>query len=87
MKKYFYRYCLLSLMFLSFVLIKDNETTDNTFACSVPQSVNYALPPEEDAISPYSDDIRWCYKMINGVLCRRKYNYTTSTWIGEWEPV
>ena len=87
MKKYFYRYFLLSVMIPSFILIKDNETPDKTFACSVPQSVNYAMPPEEDTVSPCSEDIRWRYQTINGVLYRRKYNYTTSTWIGMWEPV
>lgn len=32
-----------------------------------------------------TDDIRWRYKMINGELYKRKYNYTTNQWIGKWE--
>lgn len=37
----------------------------------------------ESAISPYNTDIRWKYKVMNGVLCKRQYNYTTK-WIGDW---
>ena len=33
------------------------------------------------------DHIGWRYKVINGDLYRRKYNYTTHTWIGKWERV
>lgn len=38
----------------------------------------------ESAISPYNTDIRWKYKVMNGVLCKRQYNYTTNKWIGDW---
>lgn len=30
--------------------------------------------------------IGWRYKMIDGQLYRRQYNYTEECWIGEWEP-
>lgn len=38
----------------------------------------------ESAISPYNTDIRWKYKVMNGVLYKRQYNYTTNKWIGDW---
>ena len=38
-------------------------------------------------IQPLSDDIRWIYKEENGRIYRRLYNYTTASWIGNWERV
>lgn len=35
-------------------------------------------------ITPFGDRIVWKYKTINGVLYRRKYNYTKKEWIGDW---
>ncbi|MEQ3104812.1 hypothetical protein AAA074_16760 [Coprococcus comes] len=32
-----------------------------------------------------TNDIRWRYKIIDGELYKRKYNYTTNQWIGKWE--
>lgn len=40
-----------------------------------------------DTIVPYVDEIDWQYKVINGVFCRRLYNYTTLTPLSDWEPV
>ena len=40
-----------------------------------------------DTIVPYVDEIDWQYKVINGVLHRRLYNYTTLTPLSDWEPV
>lgn len=34
--------------------------------------------------TPFSDDIRWRYKSINGILYKRQYNYSTNQWIGKW---
>lgn len=39
---------------------------------------------KSSSITPYSHDIRWRYKMINGILYKRQYNYTTNKWIGSW---
>jgi hypothetical protein len=38
-------------------------------------------------IQPLSDDIRWIYQNRNGVYYRRLFNYTTNSWIGNWERV
>lgn len=39
----------------------------------------------DEGIMPYSDIIEWRYKVINGDVYRRQYNYTQEYWIGEWE--
>lgn len=31
-----------------------------------------------------SHDIRWVYKEINGKLYKRLFNYSTSSWVGDW---
>ncbi len=40
--------------------------------------------PSSSLTAPQSDNIQWKYKMINGVLYKRQYNYTTNKWIGSW---
>lgn len=45
----------------------------------------YASTPE--VITPRKDDIKWRFKEENGKLYRRLFNYTTDSWIGEWEYV
>ena len=42
---------------------------------------------EETSISPYAHRIAWRYKEENGKLYRRLYNYTTASWVGEWQYV
>lgn len=37
--------------------------------------------------STLADSIEWRYKEEDGKLYRRKYNYTTGSWIGQWEYV
>lgn len=34
--------------------------------------------------TPYSDDIRWIYREINGKMYKRLFNATTGVWIGDW---
>ncbi|MDE7424620.1 MAG: hypothetical protein K2N51_13190 [Lachnospiraceae bacterium] len=85
MKKYFCCCLVLSMLIVSFIFADGSLAYNQTFNCSVTQPLHYALPTEEDTVSPCSDDIRWCYKVIDGVLYRRKYNYTKKTWIGKWE--
>ncbi len=46
-----------------------------------------AMTVSASDIQPKSDDIRWRYATINGVLCKRLYNHTTKVWIGDWIPV
>lgn len=35
-------------------------------------------------ISPRAYDYGWKYKVVNGVLYKRLYNYTLGVWIGNW---
>ena len=57
---------------------------------ALPPSSTYAAPCEEPAtsgltqVTPRADDIRYVYKMIDGKLHKRLYNYTTNKWVGDW---
>jgi hypothetical protein len=31
-----------------------------------------------------SSDVGWKYKSVNGILYKRKYDYTLKKWIGKW---
>lgn len=42
---------------------------------------------EGEEVNPRADIIGWRYKIMNGHLYRRKYNYTKQIWIGHWERV
>lgn len=41
----------------------------------------------ETTVSPYKDCIQWRFKEENGKLYRRLYNYTTASWVGDWQYV
>lgn len=36
------------------------------------------------SIETRASDIGWRYKSVNGVLYKRKYDYTLRKWIGKW---
>lgn len=54
-------------------------------ACPIATLPVHAAPPNEDVASPMSPIIAYRYKVENGGLWRRLYNYTLNIWIGEWE--
>lgn len=87
MKKYFCHCLVLSMLIVSFIFADGSLACNQTFGCSVSQTIHYALPAGDETVSPCSDDIRWRYKFIDGILYRRKYNYTKEIWIGKWERV
>lgn len=35
-------------------------------------------------VTPFASDIGWKYKVINGVLYKRQYDFTRRQWIGNW---
>ena len=35
-------------------------------------------------VSPLSDIIQWVFKIEDGKVYKRLYNYSTASWIGEW---
>lgn len=37
-----------------------------------------------ETVQPRSDIIEWRFKIEDGKLYRRLYNYSTANWIGEW---
>lgn len=47
----------------------------------------YSAPIDSSAdyVSPQADIIEWRYKVENGNLYRRLFNYTQNKWIGDWE--
>lgn len=38
----------------------------------------------ESTIRPLADIIDWRYKIEDGKMYKRLYNYTTQQWVGEW---
>ncbi len=64
------------------------------FACPTTSfTVNAASNVQDDSIvtssddygiMPLKDDIQYRYKIENGKLYKRLYNYTVGEWVGEW---
>ena len=46
-----------------------------------------AAAPNNEEIMPMHAIIQWRFKIENGGLYRRLYNYTINDWVGEWEYV
>ena len=46
-----------------------------------------AAPSNNGENSPQMDIIEWRYKIANGNLYRRLYNYSIGEWVGQWEYV
>lgn len=46
-----------------------------------------AAPSNNGENSPQWDIIKWRFKIENGGVYRRLYNYSINVWIGEWEYV
>ena len=64
------------------------------FACPTTSlTVNAASNVQDDSIAtlsddygimPLKDDIQYRYKIENGKLYKRLYNYTIGVWVGDW---
>ena len=39
---------------------------------------------EADVAVPYSDIIEWRFKVQNGKMYKRLYNFSTASWVGDW---
>lgn len=46
-----------------------------------------AAAPNNEEIMPMHAVIEWRFKIENGNLYRRLYNYRINDWVGEWEYV
>lgn len=55
----------------------------NAYAANITNSS--IVHAESAIITPYSAVIDWRYKVENGKLYRRLYDYSIGEWIGEWE--
>ncbi len=69
-----------SAMAAAFMLIGSYETV--TYAC---EAVIAEEGNENEGIVPYSDIIEYRYKVVDGDVYRRLYNYSKECWVGEWE--
>lgn len=43
-----------------------------------------AVSTEGASVQPLSDDLQWLYKVENGKIYKRLYNYSTANWVGDW---
>ena len=56
-------------------------------SCGVPVIANTTLgigTYSEEDIQPRTDIKEWVYKVMNGNLYKRLYNYTRNRWEGDW---
>ncbi len=58
---------------------------------SITPSLNISAKEKVSSISdqsqicvPFSENIDWRYKFIDGKLYKRLYNYSMSQWVGDW---
>lgn len=56
------------------------------FACPVASlTVNaYSDPATKSTIQPRADNIQYRYKIEDGKMYKRLYNYSLGVWIGDW---
>ena len=52
--------------------------------CPAATLTTQAAMPEESTVRPLYDDIEWVYKVENGKIYKRLYNFSTANWIGNW---
>ena len=43
-----------------------------------------AILPPDVIVSPLHDDLQWVFKVENGKIYRRLYNYSTANWVTPW---
>jgi hypothetical protein len=67
------------------VLVLSQTSSIESFAYTGAEKVFTTESITYSAYSPYSQEIDYRYKVENGKLYRRLYNYYTQQWIGEWE--
>lgn len=48
------------------------------------ESISFDSNTVHSAPSIRKDNIGWRYKVINGILYKRLYNYSKNEWIGKW---
>jgi len=71
-----------SLLFISVVLLLQFPLIETQAAETT--SIPISLTGDNFEITPYVNTIEWRYKIINGRLYKRQYNYVKNRWIGNW---
>lgn len=69
----------LSTIVLSFIMVCTIDI--KTFAC---ETVTVSDSNPTGVATPRSAIIEWRYKIEDGKLYRRQYNYTEQCWVGDW---
>lgn len=66
-------------------------TTAILFSISIVPTLNVSAKENTSTISyqssvcvPFSENIDWRYKSVNGKIYKRLYNYSMSQWVGDW---
>lgn len=54
------------------------------FFCPATTLPAQAAIPNPDVASPNSDIIEWRYKIEDGKIYQRLFNYSVGIWIGDW---
>lgn len=52
--------------------------------CDAPANQYKTYKTEATTVLPRADQIEWVYKVVDGVLCMRQYNFTRGEWVGDW---
>ena len=71
--------------FFSLLATQPINAMDNSFSSSASMAcIETDHLQVHSEISPYEARTGWKYKLINGVLYKRLYDYTNKKWIGDW---
>lgn len=82
MKKRFLRNILVAVSGMSLAVVMAFSLNITSYASEV---VVIDEEGSEDEIQPRQAIIDWRFKIEDGKLYRRLYNYTEQCWVGEWE--
>jgi len=73
------------ILISSFLVLSNSVLTIQAQAKSIIE-ISSCIDSQDDYIEPKADKIGWRYKVQNGILYKRQYNYTRERWIGDWIP-
>lgn len=73
--------------FLFYVLILTQLFITLTPIAATASPLHNPIDNTTTSIEPRTDDIRWQYATIDGIFCRRLYNYTTKIPVTDWQPL
>ena len=71
------------LIVMMLVLISMPSTVHAKENITSQETEKYIYEKNENIV-PSAAVIGWRYKTVNGVMYRRKFNYSKNQWIGEW---